>query len=395
MDARRDEVGKHVQRIILHVDMDAFYASIEQRDEPSLRGKPVVVGGAGRRGVVATASYEARRFGVHSAMPMAQARRLCPQAVVVSPRMEAYLRTSEQIMEQLATFSPLVEPLSLDEAFLDMTGASNLFGPPDAMARQIVSAVRKQTELSCSVGIGSNKFLAKLASDLDKPGGVTWIPFDDARAFIAPLPIRKLWGVGPRAADKLERVSLSRIGDVAAADRALLDSQLGTSLGGHVHHLAHGIDDRPVVASRERKSVGAEQTLEQDIRGFDAIMGVMRKQCERVAEGLRKKQLLAAGVRVKLRYSETFRLATRQAALPRPCDDSRSLIGGAQKLLERLELDQAVRLVGAAAYDLRARDSQRQLGLFGASPADDRSEVEHTIDAIRERFGDKIEYGSD
>lgn len=384
-----------MKRIILHMDMDAFYASVEQRDDPSLRGKPVIVGGSEHRGVVATASYEARPFGVHSALPMARALRLCPDAVVVRPRMERYVEVSRQIMEELGNFSPLIEPLSLDEAFIDMSGSEKLFGEPDAMAHKIMKAIRKRTKLSCSVGIGSNKFLAKVASDIDKPGGMTWIPFDDPKAFIAPMPIRKLWGVGPRATEKLEQVGLSRIGEVAAADRALLDSQLGTSLGGHVHRLSHALDDRPVIPGRKRKSVGSETTLEHDVRGLESTMRIMRKQCERVATSLRQKKLLAAGLRVKLRYSETFRVATRQAALPAPCDDSRSMIGAAHKLLDRLDLDEPIRLIGAAAYDLSPRDGQRQLGLFGPTTAEDHSEIEHTIDAIRGRFGDKIDYGSD
>jgi DNA polymerase IV len=379
------------QRIILHVDMDAFYAAIEQRDDPSLRGRPLIIGGRERRGVVCTASYEARPFGVHSAMAMTRALRHCPHAIVRPPRIDYYAEISEQVMDALANFSPLVEPLSLDEAFLDMTGAEALFGPPDAMARAIKEEIWHRTRLTASVGIGKNKFLAKLASDLDKPDGITWVPFGGERAFIAPLSVRKLWGVGPKAASALAAIGLRTIGDLAAADSAMLANQLGTHSAAHLAALARAEDDRPVEPDRERKSVGSEVTLADDIRGREQIVPILRRQCERVAEHLRRDGLVARGVRIKLRYSEGFRLASRQRSVEEPYDDSVTLFTVASALLTRLELDHPIRLVGAAAFDL-AEHAKGQLELF-APASSERSALEHAVDAIRARFGDKIRFG--
>ncbi len=380
------------RRIVLHVDMDAFYAAIEQRDDPSLRGKPVIVGGRNRRGVVSTASYEARPFGVHSAMPMSRALRLCPQALVVPPRMGVYAAVSAEVMAVLGDFTPLVEPLSLDEAFLDMTGCEGLFGAPRQMAEAIRRAIAEKTRLTASVGIAANKFLAKLASDLNKPDGITEVPYGREAEFIAPLPIRRLWGVGPKSAERLERIGLRTIGDVQRADRAWLCRRVGAGLGEHIHALARAQDPRVVDAARGRKSIGSEVTLDDDIRGRAAIEPVLRRQCERVARSLRESGLEARGVRVKLRYSEGFRLATRQAALDTPAEDSRTLFARATELLERLDLEQPIRLVGAAAFDLRPAPGRSQLGLFDDPAPARRGELERAMDRIRERFGDKIDY---
>jgi DNA polymerase-4 len=383
------------QRIILHVDMDAFFAAIEQRDHPELRGKPVIVGGPSERGVVSTASYEARPFGVHSAVPMAQALRRCPQAIVVPVRMGHYTAISRQIMDVMATFTPLMEPLSVDEAFLDMTGAESLFGAPDAMARSIKEAIVERTQLTSSVGIARNKFLAKLASDLDKPDGITWVPFGEEQSFIAPLAIDKLWGVGPKAAVKLKKLGLATIGDVARAEATMLERHLGTVQAAHLHALANAEDERRVVSSRGRKSVGSENTLAKDVRGRQQVERVLRRQCERVARHLRRADLRAGGIRVKLRYSRGFRLQTGQCPLPRLVDDSRTLFEFAAELLDRFDLDQPIRLVGAAAFDLEQIDSPQQLHLFDQTEDDQRSDLEHAVDRIRDRFGDKIDFGSD
>ncbi|RLB55608.1 MAG: DNA polymerase IV [Deltaproteobacteria bacterium] len=382
------------QRIILHVDMDAFFAAVEQRDHPDLRGKPIIVGGPSQRGVVSTASYEARPFGVHSALPMAQALRRCPQAIVVPVRMRHYAAISRQIMDVMSTFTPLMEPLSIDEAFLDMTGAEALFGAPDAMARSIKDAIVERTQLTCSVGIASNKFLAKLASDLDKPDGITWVPFGQEESFIAPLAIDKLWGVGPKAAAQLKKIGLATIGDVARASLNILEGHLGARHAAHLHALAHAEDDRRVVPSRGRKSVGSENTLAKDVRGRRQVQRVLRRQCERVARHLRRASLRAGGIRVKLRYSRGFRLQTGQCRLPRPVDDSRTLFEIAAGLLDRFDLEQPIRLVGAAAFDLEQVDSPKQLHLFEQAEDDQRSDLEHAVDEIRDRFGDKIDFGS-
>lgn len=388
-----------MKRIILHLDMDAFYASIEQRDDPSLRGKPLIVGGREHRGVVCTASYEARPTGVRSAMPMREALRRCPDAIVIPPRMDHYLEVSGQVMEVMRSFSPVVEPLSLDEAFLDMTGSQRLLGTPREMADKLRAAIYERTTvggrgLTGSVGVASNKFLAKLASDLDKPNGVTEVPFGGEQAFIAPLDLRKLWGVGPRAHARLQHLGLVTMGDLAAADEAVLRRELGDRYAEHLLALAQAKDDRPVEPHRERKSIGSETTLEEDVRGRDGVRQVLRKQCQRVAAQLRKKGLLAGGVRVKLRYSESFALATRQRALAVPADDSEALLEVAVELLTKLDLASPIRLVGVAAYDLQGDESPRQFELFGAPERERRSHLESTVDSIRARFGDKIDFGS-
>jgi len=378
------------RRVILHVDMDAFYASVEQRDNPALRGKPVIVGGNRERGVVTTCSYAARPFGVHSAMPMARALRLCPQAVVMPVRMGVYRQVSRQIMATLDSFSPLIEPLSLDEAFLDMTGAERLFGAPDEMARAIKDAIADKTALTASVGIAKNKFLAKLASDLDKPDGISWIPFGREVAFIAPLPVEKLWGVGPKSAARLKQLGLHRIGDVAAAGRDFLVRHFDESRGTHLHALSQGRDERQVQPAGKRQSIGSEVTLERDICGQQAIEAVLKRRCDEVARTLRRAGLQAKGVRVKLRDAKSFALSTRQQTLTAPYDDSKTLRRAACELLARFDLRHPVRLVGVAAYGFDPANG-KQMDLFG-SGTQSQARLEHSVDAIRNRFGNIIDF---
>lgn len=380
-------------RVIFHVDMDAFYASVEQRDNPELRGKPVIVGGGRKRGVVAAASYEVREFGVHSAMPMSRALRRCPDAVVIRPRMAHYSETSREIMDVLDSYSPLVEPLSLDEAFLDMTGSQGLFGPPMQAARAIKRDIAEATGgLTASVGIAPNKFLAKLASDLDKPDGITFIRHGTERERLAPMSIRKIWGVGQKTAKTLEARGFYTIGDIDRADLSRLKSAVGERSARRLKQLARGEDDRPVEPNRERKSVGSETTLSDDITGREPVEKCLREQCEIVARALRKKELHAESVRVKLRYSENFQLRTRQGPLPTACDDSRTLFDTARRLLDSLDLDRPIRLVGAAAFDLVRPEDTVQLALFDQQRKAD-TKLEKTLDAIRDKFGDKINRG--
>lgn len=379
-------------RIILHVDMDAFYAAIEQRDNPDLRGEPVIVGGTEGRGVVATCSYEARPFGVHSAQPMKRALQRCPQATVISPRMSYYAEVSNQIMSVLRDYSPHVETLSLDEAFLDMTGAEKLFGPPGEMAAAIREDIRDATSLTASVGIAKNKFLAKLASDLDKPDGVTSVPRGEEAAFIAPLDIARMWGVGPKLTDTLNGLGIETIGDLTDVEPAALNDQIG-SLADRLISLANGVDPRPVVSDSDQKSVGSERTLADNITGRSPVADQLRDRCREVARHLRNKELLAGGLRVKLRYDDNFGLVTRQTTLPMPCDDSESLLDAALSRLSHLDLQRPIRLVGAAAYDLRDPDEPAQLDMFTEDRAQQTSEIEHTMDRIRDRFGDKISRG--
>ncbi len=382
-------------RVIFHVDMDAFYAAVEQRDHPELRGKPVIVGGSQKRGVVATCSYEAREFGVHSAMPGAKAARLCPDAIFVKVRMSHYTDISRTIMDILGSFSPRVQKLSLDEAFLDMTGTERLFGTPEDTARKIKEAVADETQLTCSIGIATNKFLAKLASDLDKPDGVTVIPPGEERSYIADLDIRKIWGVGPKAGAKLRRLGYNTIGEIARADLDQLAAGLGRGYAEHIRKLARGEDDRPVVSDAGRKSVGSERTLRENIAGRQAVEKHLRRQIENVARTLRKKELQAGGVRVKVRYDGTFKLATRQGSLPTPADDSVTLVETAFSLLDTLDLDRPIRLVGAAGFDLRDADAATQLDMFTTEKAAERSELERTIDEIEDRFGMRVIRGRD
>jgi DNA polymerase-4 len=373
-------------RIILHADMDAFYAAVEQLDDPSLRGKPILVGFPGRRSVVSTASYEARPFGVGSAMPMAQARRLCPQAIVVPPRFERYEEISRQIRAVFDRFSPLVEPLSLDEAFLDMTGAEGLFGPPETMGRKLKAAVREGTGLTISVGVSSTKYVAKVASDFRKPDGLTVVPPADVLDFLHPLPVRRLWGVGPRAAEALEQLGLRTIGDVYRTSLAELEAALG-SLGTHVWSLSHGEDPRSVEPDQEAKSIGHEETLEYDVSGADGVRPILLRACDRVAERLRANQLGCEGVRVKLKTA-SFRLLTRQRVLPEPTSSGDPLFAAALDLLDEFPMDEPFRLVGVAAFRLVPGGLPVQADLFEEPGRRKRVQLDRALDNLRSKFGD-------
>ncbi|WP_373047582.1 DNA polymerase IV [Vulgatibacter sp.] len=371
-------------RIIVHADMDAFFAAVEQLDHPELRGKPVIVGHPGERSVVTTASYEARPFGVGSAMPMAQAMRRCPDAIVVPPRFSRYAEISRQVMETFATFSPRVEALSLDEAFLDMSGAEKLFGPPPAIARRIKDAVRAATGLNVSVGVASTKFVAKVASDHRKPDGLTVVPPEEVAAFLHPMKVGRLWGVGPKAEERLQRLGLRTVGDVAHASRSFLEAQLG-SMGVHLHRLAWGDDPREVVPDREAKSIGAEETLARDALGVEAIRPWLLALSDKLAFRLRKAGLRAGGLRVKLKTAD-FQLHTRQVVLQRPTDAAPALFEAALRLLPAFDLGEPMRLVGLAAYDLRTAGAA-QGDLFAAPVEKKQSALDRALDDVRAKFG--------
>lgn len=373
-------------RTILHADMDAFFAAVEQRDNPGLKGRPVVVGGLGPRGVVSTASYEARPFGVHSAMSIQEARRRCPQATYLPPDFTRYAEASKRVMEVFHDFAPLVEPLSLDEAFLDMTGSEGLFGPPDAMGKAIKAAVREATGgLTVSVGLAATKFVAKVASDHRKPDGLTVVPPEDTLTFLRPLDVSKIWGVGPRTREVLLSLGLATIGDVAQAPESVLRGRLGEA-GSQIFRLAMGQDDRAVEPDREARSVGAERTLETDVVGAELLLPHLRSAAERVAEQLRKEGLMAGAVRVKLKTAR-FRLHARQAPLPRPADSWKELLQAAEALLFRFDLSEPMRLVGLAAFDLRPSRSPVQGDLFEDAVRDRNRALQRTVDALRARFG--------
>jgi DNA polymerase-4 len=377
--------AKKWPRTILHLDMDAFFASVEQRDRPSLRGTPVIVGGAGRRGVVSTASYEARVFGVKSAMPTALARRLCPQGNYVAPRMSAYVEVSRQLMAILGRYSPTIEPLSLDEAFIEGTGTEELFGAPMELAWQIQRAVREELSLSCAVGVATNKYVAKVASDQKKPGGIVVVQPGEEAAFLAPLPIERLWGVGPKTAERLRADGFDVIADVAAAERSWLEARYH-SLGGHLASLARGIDDRPVDDDRERKSLGAERTLEHDVVGIEDVRRFLVPLVDEVSAGLRRAGKRAGGLRVKVKYAD-FHRVSRERLLAEPAHDAASLMAAVDFLLPKMELSRPMRLVGLAATHLADEDTPRQASLF-ASPTSTKSEaLGKAIDAISAKHG--------
>ncbi len=380
-------------RTILHVDLDAFYASVEQLDRPGLRGRPVVVGadpkGGRGRGVVAAASYEARRYGIRSAMPISEAWRRCPHAVYLRPRPERYAEMSRRVFRIFHRYTDRVEPLSIDEAFLDLTGCERLFGPGEDAARRIQQAVRGETGLGASVGVAPNKFLAKIASDLEKPGGLVVVRPGEEERFLAPLPVERLWGVGPRTAGALRSAGVRTIGDLARWRREDLEARFGEA-GAHLWELARGRDDRPVEPRREPKSLGAEVTFDEDVADPGAVRTTLLALCERVAGRLRRHGLLARGVVLKFR-DETFTTWTRSAPLNEPTDLAEDLFGAVTGLLERVPTrpGRRVRLVGVQAVRLVPRLAGVQAGLFGSEERERRRRAARAGDAVRERFGSR------
>ncbi len=380
------------ERIVAHADMDAFYAAVEQLDDPALRGRPILVGLKSRRSVVLTASYEARPFDVGSAMPMAQAVRLCPDAIIVPPRFDRYEEVSVSIMKVFSDFSPDVEPLSLDEAFLEMSGAEDFFGSPRSMGRRLKEAVLEATGgLTVSVGLSGTKYVAKVASAHRKPDGLTVVAPEDARAWLAPQSIARLWGAGSKTQAKLRELGFDTIGDVAAADRVTLVETLG-KVGAHFHDLAHARDSRPVLGDRESKSIGSERTLHEDVRTREEIRPHLRHSADKIGKRLRRAGLVAHGVRVKLKTSD-FRLLTRQCSLNAPSDVADTLYLAGTKLLEHFADPGPFRLVGMAAYELSSREIPQQLALLGGS--DRQRRLEATLDEITERFGDDSVHRAD
>jgi len=370
-------------RAILHVDMDAFYASVEQRDRPELRGRPVIVGGHPRRGVVLAASYEVRPFGVRSAIPMARALVLAPGAVVVPPRFAAYAEASEQVFCILERYSPLIEPLSLDEAFLDVTASQSLFGPPVGIARRLRAEIASEVGLPASAGIAASKFVAKIASDLAKPDGQREVPPDDTRGFLAPLPVSRLWGVGPKLEARLHSLGLRTVGDLAAREVGWLTERLGDT-GAHLAALARGEDDRPVIPDRGSKSIGAEDTFEEDVAAPALLEPRLHAQALRVARRLRKAGLRTRVVQLKLKLDD-FTVQTRRCTLECPTDDGQELYRQVLELLRRAPVSRPVRLTGVSAQELDGGEDP-QLALFGETPR--RSDaLNRTLDAIAVRFG--------
>jgi DNA polymerase IV len=369
---------------VLHIDMDAFFASVEQRDRPELRGRPILVGGAAPRGVVAAASYEARRFGCRSAMPTAEALHRCPGATLVTPRHERYTEVSEQVFAIFHRFTPLVEKLSVDEAFLDVTDSRTLFGDGEVIARRIKEAVRSELDLTASAGVAPSKFVAKIASDLRKPDGLVVVAPGDAQAWLAPLPIERMWGVGPKAAARLRRLGYRTLGDLARSPEAPLVRALG-SWGRHARRLARGEDPRAVVPDGAAKSVGAEETFDRDVRDRDRLLRELLSQCDRVASRLTRADLCGRRVTVKVKYGD-FTLRSRQVRLPEPVAHTDAIFRAARDLLERFEgLDRGVRLTGVTVGDLSPGPPPPTL--FAEPAADRREHLERVVQQVRDRFG--------
>jgi DNA polymerase-4 len=364
--------------------MDAFFAAIEALDRPELDGKPLLVGFDGPRGVVSTASYEARKFGCHSAQPMAVAKRLCPQAIVLPVRGKRYREFSKALFQILDDFSPLVQPLSVDEAFVDLTGTERALGPPRDVAEHIKQRIANELRLTASVGVAPNKFLAKIASDFHKPNGLTVVPHDGVQAFLDPLPIGKVWGVGPVTLKKFERLGICTVGDLRAKPADWLERYIGND-SKRYYRLARGLDDRPVVPDHEAKSIGHEQTFGHDIDDPDAVRGVLLGQVDEVARRLRRQGKRARTVNIKIRYGD-FETITRALTLDNPTDVTNTLWEGVKTLYDRWAHGsfKPVRLIGASVSGF---SDEAQMGLFTEATDEKRRAVDQASDAIVARFG--------
>lgn len=374
-------------RTILHVDMDAFYASVEERERPDLAGRPVVVGGNPEgRGVVAAANYAAREYGVRSAMPAARARLLCPHAVFIRSRMTLYAEVSAEIRAIFERYTPLVEPLSLDEAFLDVGASEGLFGTGVDIARRIKGEIRSELGLVASVGVAPNKFLAKLASDLDKPDGLVVVAPGSVQEFLDPLPVEKLWGVGAAAGKRLHAIGVHTIADLRARPEAALGEQFG-KWGHRLFELAHGRDDRPVIPEQEARSISHETTFEVDVTQAGALRDCLRGLTEQVAWRVRRQGLRAGMVEIKVRYAD-FRTVNRSAGLAAASSGTRDLWACASRLLTQQLARRAdpVRLLGMGVGRL-TRASVEQPDLFDAPAAARQQRIDAMVDTVNERFG--------
>ncbi|MFB2582185.1 DNA polymerase IV [Herbiconiux sp. P15] len=378
---------------ILHVDMDAFFASVELLSRPELRGKPVIVGGNSGRGVVTSATYEARAYGVHSAMPMGAALRLCPKAVVITPHMEKYRDASRQVMALFREVTPLVEPLSIDEAFLDVRGARRLLGESDVIAQNLRARVLAETGLPCSVGVAATKFMAKLASGRAKPDGMLVIRPSEVLAYLHPLPVRALWGVGAKTAEQLERFGMRTVGDIAATPLESLVRTVGEASGTRLHELAHGIDTREVVTVSQEKSVGHERTFDVDERVPEVLRRELLHQSNRVAVRLRAAGLVGRTVSLKLRFSD-FTTISRSRTLAEPTDLGRRIYDEVTAIYDAAaKKGEAIRLIGVRVEQLSDADGalhQPALWADETAPSEGWRDAERTVDRVSARFGTDI-----
>jgi len=378
------------KRYILHLDVDAFFASVEEILDPSLKGQPLIVGARPeQRGVVASASYAARAFGVRSAMPTAQALRLCPQAIVVPPRHEVYGEYSARMMAILSEYSPLIEPLSLDEAFLDITGCEARWGSPEELARGIQKRLEVELGLSVSIGLASNKLLAKIASGLEKPQGFVVVPQGKEANFLAPLPVEKLWGVGEVTAKSLHEMDVFTIGQLAQLPVAKLEARFGRR-GRDLYRQARGIDDSPVVAERGEKSLSREVTFAEDIGDWQVLRKTLLSLSEDVARQLRKRELRGRTVKLKLRYAD-FKTLTRQMTMEAPTDLEQVIFDQATRLMEKAwDRRKKVRLIGVGVSKFELEE--RQLSLFegtGEGKVERLRRLDQAVDRIREKYGEE------
>ena len=364
--------------------MDSFFVEVERRLDPSLLGRPVAVGGKGPRGVIASASYEAREFGVQSAQPTATALRLCPHLEVVAPTHGRYREVSAEVFAVFRSFTPLVEGLSLDEAFLDVRGLRRHFDSPLEVARRVRTEIRGNLGLPASVGVASNKFLAKLASQEAKPDGIHHIPEQSQLAYLHALPARSLWGVGPATLAGLEKLGVETVGDIADLPEPTITRALGPTHGLHLHRLARGIDPRPVEADSEAKSISVEETYESDLSGRELIETALLAHAQRLSWRLHRAGLIARTITLKARY-EDFTTITRSQTLSEPIDGARDLFKASRPLLEHLDPRRPVRLLGLGASSFDPADQPRQIGL---DSSEDWRRVEDAISAVRERFGE-------
>jgi len=372
---------------IIHLDMDAFYAAVEVLDNPSLKGKPVIVGGSKQRGVVSSASYEARKCGVHSAQPIATAMRLCPQGVFLPVRMSRYQEVSEQIFEIFRRFTPLVEPLSIDEAFLDVTGSTRMFGEPEEIARKIKNLVKEQTGLTVSAGVASLKFVAKIASGLNKPDGLTVVPPDKVQEFLDPLPIDMLWGVGKATKKVFTTLGVKTIGDLRHIPVDILIAKLGKN-GLHLHQLSQGIDEREVESEDDVKSIGREETFAEDVIDEEIAKREILSLSTKVGRRLRKEGVRGKTITLKVKYHDFVQI-TRSLTIVEPTDDGGEITRASYLLLKKTEVGRRpIRLLGVSLSQLTSLKA-KQLPLFSQDPLMQKSKrLNKALDAIQEKFGE-------
>jgi DNA polymerase-4 len=381
-----DSFLKQSQSQIIHVDMDAFYASVEQRDNPDLQGKPIIVGGKpNSRGVTSTCSYEARKYGIRSGMPLAEAGRRCPQAIFLPVDIPKYYEVSQQIHRIFKDYTPLIEPISLDEAFLDVTASLRLFGSAQIIAHEIKNRIKKELKLTASVGLACNKFLAKLASDIQKPDGFVIINEDEIQAFLDPLPIGKIWGVGPKTAEQLHQLNIRTIKDLRNMDEAFLRKNFGL-YGSQLYYLARGIDKRPVEPGREVKSIGRETTFSEDLLDREILQTYILDLSTDVGRKLRKGSFKAKTITLKVRFAD-FKTVSRSKTLEFYTNLDKDIFREANLLFKELRLKQPVRLIGVSVHNLTTEDIQQSL-----FETDNKNEekLTETIDTIKERFGENI-----